>query len=200
MGSGGWGKDWTRRLPKKWDACGTASATSIPNMESGKLGTKSRAGVSKKKKKNGKLTRKQIKLGAQCKESRIQNWKELTHSLENSEKSSEFKKGFMGTMPVFLHLILAKRLRNYMPVFLIVPECCQKFNPGPTDATKSVRKQKSTELIWRSNCLYSVIHELGSTPCSMQKSPSKMEDFIGHKEGGTRKLKEWMISGKVNFP
>ena len=44
----------------------------------------------------------------------------------NGEKDSGLKKGFMGTMLMFL----------------IVPKCCQKFTLDPVAATRSVEKNK----------------------------------------------------------
>ena len=46
----------------------------------------------------------------------------------NGEKDSELS-GSQGTMPVFL----------------VIPECCQKFALNPITATKSAKRQNSTE-------------------------------------------------------
>lgn len=63
-------------------------------------------------------------MGAGWKESKAQNFEELTPVLKDGEKDIELK-GFGGTMAVFL-----------------VPECLQKFVSDPTAATKYVKEQK----------------------------------------------------------
>ena len=129
-------------IPNKW---GTTVATAFPDVEfgegvqrNGKLRTKSPAIPNMKSGDNiknwgfqakGELTRKPIRPGAWCKESRAHEHDELPLASEMVRKDSPVKKGFAGTMPVFL----------------IVHECNQKAILDPTTATKSVKSQNLIE-------------------------------------------------------